>query len=172
MQLNEVIASRQSVRHFHPDREVSPSQEQALLEAAVRAPSAGNVQPWHFYAVRDAHLRQALAAAAFGQSFVAQAPLVIVVCADADRSATRYGDRGRTLYCFQDTAAAITNMQLTAVDLGLGTCWIGAFDETLAAEALGLPANLRPVAMLPIGYPAQLATLRPRRPLSEVSTRR
>jgi nitroreductase len=76
----------------------------------VRAPSAGNVQPWHFYAVRDAHLRQALAAAAFGQSFVAQAPLVIVVCADADRSATRYGDRGRTLYCFQDTAAAITNM--------------------------------------------------------------
>lgn len=172
MNLNEIIAGRQSVRQFQPDREVSLGQEQALLEAAIRAPSAGNVQPWHFYAVRDAALRQSLAAAAFGQSFVAQAPLVIVVCVDAERSAARYGERGRTLYCFQDTAAAITNIQLTAVDLGLGSCWVGSFDEAMAAEVLGLPANLRPVAMLPIGYPARLATPRPRRPLSEVSTRR
>lgn len=172
MHLNEVIASRQSVRQFQTDREVSPEQEQALLEAAIRAPSAGNVQPWHFYAVRDTASRQSLAAAAFGQSFVAQAPLVIVVCVDAERSAARYGDRGRTLYCFQDTAAAVTNIQLTAVDLGLGSCWVGSFDEAMATGVLGLPANLRPIAMLPIGYPARLATPRPRRPLSEVSTRR
>jgi nitroreductase len=172
MDLREVIAGRQSVRHFQTDRDVSPADEQALLEAAIRAPSAGNMQPWHFYAVRDAVLRQSLAAAAFAQSFVAQAPLVIVVCVDAERSASRYGDRGRTLYCFQDTAAAITNIQLTAVDMGLGSCWVGKFDEAMAAEALGLPVNLRPVAMLPIGYPARVAALRPRRPLSEVSTRR
>jgi nitroreductase len=170
--LSEVIASRQSVRQFQPDREVSDEHVQALLEAATRAPSAGNVQPWHFCAVRDAALRQSLAGAAFGQSFVAQAPLVIVVCADAERSAARYGDRGRALYCLQDTAAAITNIQLTAVDLGLGSCWVGSFDETLAAEVLALPANLRPIAILPIGYPASFAATRPRRPLSEVSSRR
>jgi nitroreductase len=169
--LSEVIASRQSVRQFQPDREVSAGQEQALLEAAIRAPSAGNVQPWHFYAVRDAGLRQSLAAAAFGQSFVAQAPLVIVVCADAERSAARYGDRGRTLYCLQDTAGAITNIHLTAVELELGTCWVGAFDEAMASEVLKLPPNLRPVAILPIGFPSRLTTPRPRRLLSEVSTR-
>jgi nitroreductase len=172
MDLREVIASRQSVRQFLPDREVSPADEEALLEAAIRAPSAGNLQPWHFYAVRDAGVRQSLAAAAFGQSFVGQAPLVVVVCADAEHSATRYGDRGRTLYCLQDTAAAVAFIQLTAVDLGLGSCWVGKFDEALAAEALGLPANLRPVAILPIGYASRLATPRPRRPLSDVSTRR
>jgi nitroreductase len=168
----EAIANRQSVRQFDPGREVSPDQEQALLEAAIRAPSAGNVQPWHFYSIRDASLRRSLAAAAFGQSFVALAPLVIVVCADAERSATRYGDRGRTLYCFQDTAAAITNIQLTAVELELGSCWVGSFDEAMVAEVLGLPANLRPIAMLPIGHPVRLTAPRSRRPLSEVSTRR
>jgi nitroreductase len=172
MHLDDVIAARQSVRQFVADREVAPEQEQALLEAAVRAPTAGNVQPWHFYVVRDAADRQSLAAAAFGQSFVAQAPLVIVVCVDAERCAARYGERGRSLYCFQDTAAAVTHIQLKAVDLGLGSCWVGSFDEAMAAEVLGMPGNLRPVAMLPIGYPARIAAPRPRRPLADVVTRR
>ncbi len=172
MDFNEVIGRRQSVRQFLSDRTVSPDQEQALLEAAIRAPSAGNVQPWHFHVVREAATRQELAAASFGQSFVAQAPLVIVVSVDPERSAARYGDRGRSLYCLQDAAAAITHIQLMAVSLGLGSYWVGAFDEAMAAEVLDLPANLRPVAMLPIGYPARVATPRPRRPLTDVTTRR
>ncbi len=172
MHLNEVIAGRHSVRQFLTDREVSSDQEQTLLEAAVRAPSAGNTQPWHFHVVRDAATRQALAAASFGQSFLAQAPLVIVVSVEPDRSAARYGDRGRSLYCLQDTAAAVTHIQLTAVSLGLGSCWVGAFDEAMASEVLGLPVTLRPVAMVPIGYPARAAAPRPRRPLTEVTTRR
>jgi nitroreductase len=172
MELDQVLAARQSIRQFDVHREVSPEQEAALLQAALRAPSAGNMQPWHFYAVRDAVLRQSLVEAARGQSFLAEAPLVIVVCADAEHSATRYGDRGRSLYCLQDTAAAVTIMLLKAVDVGLAGCWVGAFDEVLASEALGLPANLRPVAMLPIGYAARSAAPRPRRPLAEVSSRR
>jgi nitroreductase len=75
------------------------------------------------------------------------------------------------LYCLQDTAAAVTNIQLTAVSLGLGSCWVGSFDESKTAEVLHLPPNLRPVAMLPIGYPDRLAAPRARRPLAEVSTR-
>jgi nitroreductase len=126
------------------------------------------VQPWFFYVVRDANTRRALATAAFGQSFVAQAPVVIVVCAEPDRSAARYGDRGRDLYCLQDTANAITHMQLMAIDQGLGSCWVGAFDEMMAADVLSLPPTRRPVALIPIGRPARATSPRPRRPLADV----
>lgn len=149
-----VIDQRRSVRAFDPVAEVPPETVERLLEAAVRAPSAGNRQPWHFYVVRDATLRQGLAAAAYGQDFVAQAPVAIVVCADAEQSAGRYGDRGRELYCLQDTAAATEHILLAAVALGLGGCWVGAFDERQAAHVLNLPVRHRPVAILPIGRPA------------------
>jgi nitroreductase len=149
-----VIEERHSVRAFAPDAEVSPEQVERLLQAAIRSPSAGNRQPWHFYVVRDAAVRQGLADAAYGQDFVAQAPVAIVVCADAEQSAGRYGDRGRELYCLQDTAAATEHILLAAVALGLGGCWVGAFDEREAAHVLALPARHRPVAILPIGKPA------------------
>ena len=105
MDLWKAIEGRYSVRDFVPT-EVSESTVQRILEAAIRAPSAGNRQPWHFIVVRYAEMKRELAAAAGGQDFVGSAPVVIVVCADAERSATRYGDRGRELYCLQDTAAA------------------------------------------------------------------
>jgi SagB-type dehydrogenase family enzyme len=104
--------------------------------------------------VRDHGLKEALAAAAYNQVFVSQAPVVIVVCADAARSAARYGQRGRELYCIQDTAAATAHILLAAVAMGLGSCWVGAFDEKQAARVLDLPARHRPVAILPIGKPA------------------
>ncbi len=149
-----LLEDRYSVRSFDPDVEVSPETVERILEAAIRAPSAGNRQPWHFYVVRDLEVRQRLVAAAGGQSFVAQAPVAIVVCADAEQSAERYGQRGRELYCLQDTAAAVEHMLLAAVALDLGGCWVGAFDEEQAAEALDLPQRHRPVAILPIGKPA------------------
>jgi nitroreductase len=159
----QVITERRSVRRYDPGVDVSPEEVERLLEAAVRAPSAGNRQPWHFYVVRDPARRRALAAAAFGQDFVAQAPLAIVVCADAEQSAGRYGQRGRELYCLQDTAAAIEHILLAAVALGLGGCWVGAFDEQAASRSLSLPRRHRPVAILPIGKPAARPAGRTRR---------
>lgn len=83
-------------------------------------------------------------------------------------SARTYGDRGRQLYCLQDTAAAVENLMLAATGEGLGACWVGAFDEAAATRALGLPAGWRPVALVPVGYPAEAAPARSRRPLDEV----
>jgi nitroreductase len=165
----EVIENRYSVRNFDPGVDVPAETVERLLEAAIRAPSAGNRQPWHFYVVRDPELRQGLVAAALGQTFIAQAPVAIVVCADAEQSAGRYGQRGRELYCLQDTAAAIEHILLAAVALGLGGCWVGAFDERRAAGVLNLPQRHRPVAILPIGKPArQLTRHTSRQPLQDV----
>jgi SagB-type dehydrogenase family enzyme len=92
-----------------------------------------------------------LVKAAGGQSFIAQAPVAIVVCTDAGRSAERYGERGTNLYCIQDTAAAVENILLAATALGLGACWVGAFDDSAVAGVLQLSATLHPVAIVPIG---------------------
>jgi nitroreductase len=150
----EVLEARHSVRAFDKERDVPSEAVTTLIRAAVRAPSAGNCQPWHFYVVRDEATKRALAQAALNQWFLSEAPVVIVVCADPERSAARYGDRGRYLYSLQDTAAATQSLLLAAVASGLGACWVGAFDEEAASRALDLPPHLRPVAIVPIGYPA------------------
>ena len=170
MDLFEAIEARRSVRRFDPAVEVPPETVERLLNAAILAENAGNRQPWHFYVVRDPELRQGLVAAAHGQGFISQAPVAIVVCADAEQSAGRYGQRGRELYCLQDTAAAVDHILLAAVALGLGSCWVGAFDEGEAARVLDLPDHHRPVAILPIGKPAEAPAPRPRQPLKEVAT--
>lgn len=167
----QVLDNRHSVRNFDPAEDLPPETVERLLTAAIRAPSAGNRQPWHFYVVRDPEVQRALAMAAYGQEFVAKTPVVIVVCADAEQSAARYGRRGRELYCLQDTAAATEHILLAAVALGLGGCWVGAFDERRAARALNLPVQHRPVAILPVGKPAGLPTMRTsRQPLRAVAT--
>lgn len=160
MDLWQAIDHRCSVRRFDPTVDVPPETVEHLLQAAIRAPSAGNRQPWHFYVVREQAVRDGLAAAAGGQIFISQAPVAIVVCADAEQSAQRYGDRGRELYCLQDTAAATEHILLGAVALGLGSCWVGAFDEDQASRVLDLPPRHRPVAILPIGKPATEPTRR------------
>jgi len=167
----QVLQERYSVRSFDPAVDVPPETVQRLLEAAIRAPSAGNRQPWHFYIVRDPVVREGLADAAYGQDFVSQAPVAIVVCADPEQSAGRYGQRGSQLYCLQDTAAAVEHILLSAVALDLGGCWVGAFDEDRAARVLDLPGRHRPVAILPIGKPAgDPPGPRPRRTLEMVAT--
>jgi nitroreductase len=165
----QVVEARASVREFDPSVGVSPEILERILQVAIRAPSAGNRQPWHFYVVRDPAIRRGLAAAAYGQGFVAQAPVAIVVCADAEQSAGRYGQRGRELYCLQDTAAAVEHILLAVVASGLGGCWVGAFDEQQAARVLNLPHRHRPVAILPIGKPAGMPGRHtPRQPLHAV----
>jgi nitroreductase len=167
----QVLEGRRSVRAFDQERDISPDTVTRLLRAAVRAPSAGNCQPWQFYVVREPDTKRALAQAALDQWFLSEAPVVVVVCADAARSAQRYGDRGRELYCLQDTAAATENLLLAAVASGLGTCWVGAFDEQAASIALELPGRLRPVAIVPLGYPAERPSYPSERlPLNSVVT--
>jgi nitroreductase len=167
----QVLEDRYSVRRFDPAVDVPPETVGRLLAAAIRAPSAGNRQPWHFYVVRDPEARQGLVVAAHGQDFIRQAPVAIVVCADAEQSAGRYGQRGRELYCLQDTAVACEHILLAAIALGLGGCWIGAFDEQAASRVLDLPKRRRPVAILPIGKPAgEPAARTSRQPLDAITT--
>jgi nitroreductase len=115
-------------------------------------------------------VREDLAKAAFGQSFLKEAPVDIVVCVEPERSATRYGERGAELYCFQDTAAAAQNILLMAEGLGLSTCWVGAFDEKAVSQILEIPSGRRPVAIIPVGYSILAAPPKPpaRRTLDEV----
>jgi len=168
MELFEAIKGRRSIRRFRPDS-VGDKDLENILEAAIAAPSAGNCQPWEFIVVKNPRVKQKLKEAAQNQNSLTEAPVVIVICTDASRSAERYGERGRKLYCIQDTAAAAQNIHLAAYGLGYGTCWIGAFEETEVAEALGAPTGVRPVIMIPIGKPAENPTPRPRCPLKKIS---
>jgi len=167
MDVFEAIKGRRSIRAYR-NMDVSQEIVEKLIEAARWAPSAGNIQPWEFIIVRNPETKRRLAEAALRQSFIEEAPVVIVVCADEERSARGYGTRGRTLYCIQDTAAAIQNIHLAAYALGLGTCWVGAFREDEARKILNIPEGVRPVAIIPVGYPAESPSPRSRRPLKEI----
>ncbi len=167
LDLFEAIRGRRSVRAFKPEP-VPDEDLRRILEAAIMAPSAGNLQPWEFVIVRDEERKRRLARAALGQMFIAEAPVVIVVGANVDRSSWRYGERGEKLYCIQDTAAAIMNLLLAAYALGYGTCWIGAFSDHEVAKIVGFPENVRPVAVIPMGRPAEKPGMPPRMPLSKV----
>ena len=153
MNLFETIRARQSVRAFL-NKEVEPEKLNAILEATNQAPSAGNLQAYEIHLIRDAATQQALVAAALDQKLLAQAPVVLIFCAHAARSA-KYGARGSQLYCLQDATVAAAYAQLAATAQGLATCWVGAFDEAGVARAANLPQGQRPVAMLPIGYAAE-----------------
>lgn len=166
MNLFDVIHARQSVRAYQP-KEIEQGKLQTIFDSINRAPSAGNLQAYRVWVVRDSTVKQKLAAAALGQDFVAWAPVVLVFCADPGR-AGRYGRRGAELYCLQDATVAVAYAQLAATALGLATCWIGAFNEAEVARVLGLPTGLRPIAMLPIGYPGETPPRTCRRPLSEM----
>jgi nitroreductase len=156
----ECIESRTSIRSFKPDPVDDLTLDEALRVANL-APSAGNLQARDFVVVKNIRTRKALSIAAYNQDFVKSAPAVVVVCANLDRI-KHYGDRGRTLYCIQDAAAAIQNMLLFLHSKGIGSVWVGAFDERKAAEALVLPEHARPVAIIPIGYPAEIGVKRKR----------
>ncbi len=146
----DAIRERRSIRKYQK-KDVPDATVRRILEAAINAPSAGNMQPWFFYVVKDEKTRVELSRAAH-QAFVAEAPVVIVVCTDVLRSASRYGERGIHLYCLQDTAAAVQNMLLAATAFGLATCWVGAFNEEAVAGILKVNrTERRPVAMVPVG---------------------
>ncbi|MBN2493217.1 MAG: nitroreductase family protein [Deltaproteobacteria bacterium] len=165
--LLDVMRTRRSVRSFRPEA-IDDRTIARLLTAATWAPTAGNAQPWYFYVTREEYVRRKLAEAALGQVFVAQAPMVIICCADLERARAAYKLRGETLYCIQDTAAATQNLLLMAHALGLGACWVGAFDENAVIDVLYLPKHHRPLALVPVGYPAQNPVDPGRLPLHKV----
>jgi nitroreductase len=167
MELFQVFSMRRSVRAYQ-SKKVEDEKLNRILEAANSAPSAGNLQAYGIVVVKDASTRMRLMEAAWGQDFIAQAPVVLVFCTDPNRSSRRYGIRGESLYSLQDATIACTYAMLAAVDLGLATVWVGAFNDDMVAEAIGVSPPVRPVAILPIGYPAEFPAPTPRRSLSDL----
>lgn len=167
MELHEAIINRRSIRKF---KEEIPEDEliEKIVEAGIWAPSAGDLQSWDAVIVKDDQTKVQIAVAAYIQEFIAKAPVIIVICANRANAGARYGERGRELYCIQDASCAALNMMLQAYDLGLGSAWVGAFKEEDVASELGLPAHVRPVALIPIGYPDEEPEIPPRRSVEEV----
>jgi nitroreductase len=167
MEFFDLIRNRRSIRSFK-EEPPSLSAVDAILEAVRTAPSAGNIQAFRIKVVRDAKSLQGLSHAAYGQGFISQAPLALVFMADKAASQSKYGQRGRDLYCVQDATIACLYAHLAASAVGLASAWIGAFSHTEVSELLGLPDHLLPVAILPMGYPAETPESTPRKTVGEL----
>lgn len=170
MELSKVILSRRSVRRFKADK-VSDDKLRELIKAATYAPSAGNLQPWHFYVIKDALVRKRIYEEACRQEVIAGAPILLTVCAE-NKDIERYGERGQRLYNIQDTAAAIQNILLSAADMGLGSCWCGDFKEDSLKEILNMDNERIPVAIIAVGYGYEgFEQIAPKRnPVEQVAT--
>jgi len=160
MSILKIIKERRSIREFQK-KEIPKGIINKLIEALIWAPSAGNLQSRKFYFVFDQKIKEKLIEAALGQDFIAQAPLVVVGCTNAEIS-WRYGERGKNLYSICDVAMSIQNMMLLANEEELGTCPVGAFDEEEVRKILNLPQNLRPIVIIPVGYPTEKPEAPPR----------
>jgi nitroreductase len=147
----QTVRHRHSVRRYQPDMPVEPEKLHAILEAVSTAPSAGDLQSYHIHVLSSAADRARLQEAAPDQTFIAEAPLALVFCADRERPRERFGSRGSELFATQDATIAAARAQVAAL--------------------LELPAHLDPVAIISIGYPAELPAPTPRRRLDEVVTR-
>jgi nitroreductase len=154
--MNEIFKRRHSVRSFQ-SRNVSRQDIAAILAAADSAPSAGGLKSREVLVVTDDETKERLVRAAYGQEFVAQAPVVIVFWAVPSRSASKYGGRGRDLFALQDATIAASFAWLQAVASGLGACWVGAFDDEAVKSIFRekIERDWRPIALLPIGYAAE-----------------
>ena len=162
----EVLKRRRSVRAYKPQM-VEVDKLKRIFEAANLAPSAGNLQAYQVYTVKEEGKRKALTKAAYDQEFITQAPICLVFCADPERSAERYGKRGSELYSVQDATIAGAFAMLAAADLGLATVWIGDFDEDKVREVIGAQ-SARPVAMFAVGYAAEEPKPTPRKAIEEI----
>lgn len=165
MDVFEAVQKRRSIRAYE-STPVPKAVLEKILEAARLAPSAGNVQPWHFIVVTDAGKRERLAESILVR-FLKEAPVVIVGCGDQKASPKWF---------MVDVAIAMQNMVLTATSEGLGTCWIGIFNESKVKELLKIPEKFRVVALLALGYPREkfdiqgkiLHLIRRRKPLEKM----
>lgn len=153
-----IVKRRAMIRAYKSDP-VPEEKIQRLLEYAIRAPSAGNLQPWEFIVVKNPETRAKLAKAAFDQTSVATASVIIATCADIQRMGSKYGARG-AFYGLVDTAFASLLILLGAVEQGLGACFVGSYNPEEVAKLFALPDHVRPVGLITLGYPAE----KPRKP--------
>lgn len=147
----ECIQKRRSVRKYK-DKAVEWDKIANILEAGRLAPSSGNIQNWKFVVVREYANRKKIAKACFDQEWVEEAPVLIVVTGEPEQGERFYGSRGERLYTVQNCAAAVENMLLAATGLELGSCWVGAFDESQIRTILQLPEDVMPYAVVTVGY--------------------
>lgn len=161
MEFMDVIIKRRSIRKYKSDP-VSEEDIKYVVEAARLAPSWANSQCWKFVIITDAAVKTELVKA--GQSWIERAPVIIAACADSSKPGTKVDQA----YYMLDVGIAMEHLILAAADKGLGTCWIGAFDEAAAKKALDVPDNIRVVALTPLGHPDESPNPRPRRSLGEV----
>lgn len=147
-----VVKGRRSVRGFKGN--VGKTTLDRILAVCDMAPSSGGFQSFEICQVKSRQTKSALAAAAMDQTFIADAPLVLVFCANPARSNYKHGERSK-LFSVQDATIACAYAQLAVQALGLASVWVGAFNEERVSEILKLPKDQRPVAILPIGQPAE-----------------
>ena len=150
MDFYEVITTRRSVRSYKPDS-VPEDVLKRILNAARIAPSGGNRQPTRLIVVRDKQRKDALIPLCNGQKFIAQAPVILVACG-WEIPTNRGGYMGK-YSMLVDIAIAVDHLTLAARAEGLGTCWIGSFDNAGLKQYLGVPDNYQVVALTPLGYP-------------------
>ncbi|TAK37135.1 MAG: nitroreductase [Chloroflexota bacterium] len=167
MDVFEAIQHRRSVRSFAA-QEVEEVKLSRILAVSNDAPSAGDLQSYEIVVIREPERKVALARAAHHQDSLVDAPLDLVYLADTEASAGKYGERGRRLYAIQDATIAAAYAQLGAVAVGLATAWVGEFDERQVRRVVGAPEHLVPVAIIPVGYAAELPDKAPRRRLSSL----
>jgi nitroreductase len=163
MDVFTAISQRRSVRAYK-DTDIGEDELKRILEAARLSPSSSNRQEWKFIVVKNKATRKKLANAAFGQSFIGEAPVVIVGCGTESKSIMACGQPTHTV----DVSIACAFMILQAYEMGLGTCWIGAFKEEEVKKILKIPEHVRVVAMTPLGYPNQPPSEKSRKNLDQI----
>jgi len=163
--LMDLIETRRSIRSYKPQA-VEEEKLNYILQAFRKAPSAKNLQPWKLVVVKDKKKISDLSIACNNQTFLVEAPILIVACAKEDEA---YEVMGGYMNSYPiDVSLALEHLILAATEKGLGTCWIGAFKEKLVKDLLDIPENVRVVAITPVGYPAVEGRIRSRKSLSEI----
>lgn len=171
----ELIQHRRSIRKYLPEP-VNPEKLRAVLEAGRLSPSGNNKQPWQFIVIQSAQQRQAVMEVCHNQTWMMTAPVFIIAVADiaarVEVEPGLYLDENspqRDLKCaIRDTAIAVGSMLLEADAQGLGTCWVGFFDQAEIRPVLGIPDDKYVLGVIPLGYPAEQPAPRPRKALSEI----
>ena len=165
MSVLDIIKRRRSTRRYKDD-EIPEEVLLRVMEAARLAPSGKNLQPWKFILVKDKDLKIRLAQAARGQMFIARAPVIIVACGYPEQSYAHMGNYMKSWPI--DVTIAIDHLMLQAEEEGLGTCWIGAFEEKSVKPLLNVPEDVRVLALTPLGYPDETPRDRGRKALEEI----
>ena len=163
----DIIKSRRTIKNYLP-KFVSWENVSKVLDAGRHAPSCGNLQNWKFIVVLEPDQKSELAEATYDQYNIAMAGVLMVICAEPEKAERYYGVRGERLYTVQNCAAAIQNMLLEAHSLGLGASWIGAFEEEKVKEICKIPDEIRPQAIIALGYPQNVPNKPPKYPLEVV----